>query len=188
MKDDLFALTKCYLIIIVIGLFCTAANAANLTLITHEGYVSFSVGDKWGVLAFETKKPIQIAVFKVPMAGEKDSDQATNVSISLINPKLPEAEKALSIIGHAYGPKSPIASDYKEWTMFRQNAVSSGITFTIVDAKRKIADVIVAVRFAWPASRDQEADTLLYNLLDSVSGAFGQYRQKDGEIIRRPIN
>lgn len=163
------------------------AYATEFTLITNGGYVSFSVGDNWGVLAMETKKPNQTAAFQVPMFGETDSDPPTNVSIILINPVLPESGKAIEEIGRSFGPSLITKATYKEWSTFHQIADDSGVKFTIVDAKKNIADVVVWVRFAWPSTRNSEAEPLLLTLLESIKGDLGQYKPRDGEVIRRPI-
>lgn len=163
------------------------ANATEFTLITNGGYVSFSVGDNWGVLAMETKKPNQTAAFQVPMFGETDSDPPTNVSVILINPTLPESRQAIGKIGRSYGPSSTTESTYKEWSTFRQIADDSGVKFTVVDAKKNIADVVVWVRFAWPSARNTEAEPLLMSLLESIKGDLGKYKPRDGEVIRRPV-
>lgn len=180
---------KAFLTFITVILFasCIDASATEFTLFTAGGHVTFAVGDNWGVVAMETKKPNQTAAFQVPMSGEMDSDPPTNVSIILINPQLPEAEKALSEIGHSFGPSAVTPSSYKGWSTFRQKANDSGISYTIVDAKKSIADIVTWVRFAWPTARDQEAEPLLLGLLDSIKGGMGEYKPRDGETIYRPV-
>ncbi|MEA5114878.1 MAG: hypothetical protein VB050_12715 [Geobacteraceae bacterium] len=183
MKKDI-----CFFVMAML-IACSNVNAMEFTLITKGGYVTFAAGDNWGVVTMETKKPNQTAAFQVPMSGEVDSAPPTNVSIILINPKLPETANALDSIGRSYGPSKVTEGTYNKWSTYRQvSNDSDGILFTIVDAKREIADVVVWVRFAWPKNKNNEAEPIFYNFLNSIRGDFGKYKTRDGEIIRRPIN
>lgn len=64
--------------------------------------------------------------------------------------------------------------------------------YTIADAKKQAADVIVAARIAWLhltsdiAEYNKAMKNVFSKLLMSVQGTMGAYKLKQGEIVWRP--
>lgn len=95
-------------------------------------------------------------------------------------------------IGRKYGTVSPTVSRVGEWQVFDQRNTQNGTDYTILDARREVADVTVAVRLAWPhlkahaKSHESEMRALFSKLLASVHGDLGQHQPRPGETVLRP--
>ncbi|HME70609.1 MAG TPA: hypothetical protein VKM54_12170 [Myxococcota bacterium] len=108
------------------------------------------------------------------------------------NPDSEKARDALKRVGEHYGQAEPKVESFKEWTIYRQEAKQGEVVYSLLDAKRNVADVAVGVRLAWPHLRnnppgyDAEMEVTFRSVLDSIYGNIGPYQPKPGEVIRRP--
>lgn len=170
----------------------TAAADVELKIITPKGYVAFTVADHWRVLLMETKMPVAAAVFQLPNPADQGTPDSTNLIIQFFE-RGSEKEKAVyaaPVTQHGSAP--PKVSRFKEWKIFRQEALQGKTMYSIWDAKRDgMADVSVSVRLAWPhlpnnpPGYNDEMEKTFRTFLDYVSGGFGKHTPKKGEVIRR---
>ncbi len=185
---------KKYIPILLVFLISPLASAVDLTVVTKKGYVTFSVPDPWAVQTMETKMPIAVMSFQIPNQADEGTPDSTNLVISLYEESDERAQKAISKIGKAFGKTPPVQSTYKEWGLYTQEANQGATTYTIIDATKKVSDVLVSVRIAWPhlsnntKSYDAEMNKIFSEVLNSVSGGIGEYNTKKGEVVRRPTN
>ncbi len=184
---------KKLIIILLLSAFSSMANAAEFKIFTNNGYIGFTAKDHWLVIATQTKPPIAIMAFQIPNKADEGTQDSTNLILSIYTPESEKAQGAIKKIGLAYGSDIPEKRQYKEWAIYKQNAMQGNSTYTIIDAKKNITDVIVGIRVAWPNLEQNDRD---YNqrmvstfnaFLDSVNGKLGSYETRPGEVIRRTI-
>lgn len=168
-----------------------ALRQVRFTIITSTGYIEFSVPGDWHVIAMQSKLPVAAAAFELPNAADKDTPDSTNLSISLIQPDTKPGKRALSHVGVSYEGK--VTSDSRAgWECFSQSAHQKGTLYTIQDAKKSVAGLVVSVRLAWPHLSQNppgyEADmqAVFGSLLGRVEGALGPYPVKSGDVVRHP--
>ncbi|WP_263354029.1 hypothetical protein [Acidicapsa acidisoli] len=163
----------------------------RFTVLTANGYVSFSVSKDWRVITMQSKPPVAVAGFQLVNQADKHTSDATNVVISLIQPGTEEGERALIKIGKSY-EGSVTASSRLGWDLYSQKAHQKETEYAVLDAKKSIADVIVAVRVAWPhlsknsPQYDSGMQEIFDNLLKSIDGNLGVYTTQPGDVLRRP--
>ncbi len=163
----------------------------RFTIMTAKGYVGFSVPKDWRVIAMQSKPPVAAAAFLAPNSADANTPDSTNVSISLIQPGTDQGKSALDRIGKSYEGDVE-ASSRSGWECYSQIAHQKKTIYTILDAKKNVADVVVSVRVAWPhltknsASYDSDMKAVFESLLDAIDGNLGSYTIKPGEIVRRP--
>jgi hypothetical protein len=163
----------------------------TFTIITTKGYVSFSIPEEWGVMQMQSEPPVAVVGIQIPDSADSPTSDAANLSLSLIQVNTPEGARALNIIGKRYEGQV-VTSSRAGWDVYSQKAHQNGTLYTIVDAKKGIADVIAAVRIAWPelanhsSEYDKSMENLFYDFLSSFDGNRGLYLQKQGEVARRP--
>lgn len=177
----------------ILLLFAPLAHAVELTIVTTTGYVRFSVPDDWGVMAMQTKPPVSVAAFQVFNPADQGTPHSTNAAVTLYYPDTERGRTALSVIGRAYGNAPPSKSEVDGWTLYEQHPSQNGTAYTVLDAKKAVADVVVGIRLAWPELPNNPPD---YNstmrnsfeaLRQSVSGGLGVPSSRQGEVIRRPV-
>jgi hypothetical protein len=167
------------------------APSVRFTVLTANGYVSFSVPKDWRVITMQSKPPVAVAGFQLVNPADKRTSDATNVAISLIQPGTELGEHALMKIGKSYEDQVTESSRLG-WDLYSQKAPQKEVEYTILDAKKSIADVIVAVRVAWPhlpknsPQYDTNMEGILDTLLRSVDGNLGVYITQPGDVLRRP--
>lgn len=177
-------------IIAVSGHFVYAAT--ELGVVTHKGSVLFTVEDDWPVLGMKTKLPVAAAVFQIPDSADQGTPDSTNLVINLYQPDSEKAQSLLARFGEKLGDGEPILKSNNDWTIFKQEAKQGSTLYTIMDARKNVADVIVTVRLAWPdlshnsSSHDQKMETIFETFLNSVRGETGLRKVREGEVIRRP--
>ena len=170
----------------------TTPSGTELKIITPNGFVAFTVGNGWPVIAIQPKLPVAAAGFQIPNAADENTSASTNLAITLYDETTAKGREALSAIGKAYGRKSPMIDHRNNWTIYAQESKQGGILYTILDGKSKVADVAVAIRLAWPhlANNTQDYDkqmkALFQRVLNSIHGSVGPYKPKPNEVIRRP--
>ena len=174
-------------------LFSSAAEAAvEFTVITPKGHVAFVAEDEWTVIATQPKLPVAVLAFQIKDAADEGTPHSTNVALSLYDPRTPKGREAMKGIGRGYGADPPKVSRVGDWQVFDQQAAQNGAVYTILDARREVADVTVSVRLAWPRLRGHARDhdsvmrDLFRRVLASVRGRLGPHEAKPGEVIRRP--
>jgi hypothetical protein len=170
------------------------ANASpnvRFTIITTKGYVGFSVPKDWRVLSLQSKPPVATVAFLAPNSADEGTPDSTNVAISLIQPDTDQGKSALSRVGKSY-EGAVEASSHSGWDCYSQGAHQKKTSYTLLDAKKSVADVVVSVRVAWPhlpknpPGYDSEMRALFESLLDAIDGNLGVYTTKPGEVVRRP--
>src|ERR1700724_1120688 len=67
------------------------AEQVDLSLVTDNGWVQFTVGANWKVLKMDTKNPVRVALFQLSNPGEKGTPDSTNASVVLYEIDSPEA-------------------------------------------------------------------------------------------------
>ena len=163
----------------------------HFAIMTAKGYVGFSVPKDWRVISIQSKPPVAAAVFLAPNSADAGTPDSTNVAISLIQPGTDQGKSALDRIGKRYEGDVE-ASSHSGWECYSQSAHQKKTIYTILDAKKNVADVIVSVRVAWPhlpknsASYDSDMKAVFESLLDTIDGNLGSYPIKPGEVVRRP--
>jgi hypothetical protein len=164
----------------------------KFTIITTKGYVRFGAGRDWSVLSLRSKAPVATAVFQIKNKADDGTPDSTNLIISLLSPGTKPADKALEDFGKVYGEGKAQVSKNSDWTVYRQQAHQGPTLYTIIDAKKPVADVIVTVRLAWPklakgaASYDVSMQATFQQFLQSIVGNLSPYRPEKGEVMRRP--
>jgi len=150
----------------------------RFTIITAKGYVGFSVPKDWRVIALQSKPPVAVAAFLAANPADKHTPDSTNIAINLIQPETDQGKDALSRVGKSYEGDVEVSSR-SGWECFSQSAHQKKTTYTILDAKKNVADVIVSVRVAWPhlpknsPSYDSEMKSVFESLLDAIDGNLG---------------
>jgi hypothetical protein len=163
----------------------------HFTIMTAKGYVGFSVPRDWPVIAMQSKPPVAVAAFVVPNSADKGTPDSTNIVISLIEPDTDKGKSALSRVGRSFEGEVA-ASSHSGWECYSQSAHQKKTTYTILDAKKSVADVIVSVRVAWPhlpknsPNYDSDMRSVFETLLDAMDGDLGVYTVRQGEVVRRP--
>jgi len=174
-------------------LYATAVQAVELTIITNSGYVRISPDDNWVVLGMQSKMPVATAVFQIPNEADANTEDSTNLLVSLCDQESEQGKSALKQVGKSYGPLKPEESNFQGWLLYSQKANQGTTVYTIIDAVKPIADVTVSVRLAWPhiennsPNYDSDMKKTLERFLGSTTGALGKYEPRNSEVIRRPI-
>jgi hypothetical protein len=169
----------------------TTSPTVRFTIMTAKGYVGFSVPKDWRVLSMQSKPPVAAAAFLVPNSADEATPDSTNIAISLIQPDTDQGKSALNRVGKSYQGEV-VESSRSGWECYSQSAHQKKTTYTILDAKKSVADVVVSVRVAWPhlpknsPSYDSDMKAVFESLLDAIDGNLGSYTPKPGEVVRRP--
>jgi hypothetical protein len=167
------------------------ANEVDLSLITDKGWVQFTVGGEWKVLKLDTKNPTRVALFQLPHPADKGTSDSTNASVVLSELDSPEAASRFNRLRRKYskGGKSRAGA----WEVFNNDFKQANTNYSGRVAFRDIADVHIAVVFAWPhlsnnpPGYDSEMEHTFRNLLRSVNGALGKYPKEKGGVLRHPL-
>ncbi|WP_154668249.1 hypothetical protein [Pseudoduganella violaceinigra] len=176
---------------VLLFIACFPASAVEFTLVTAKGYVRFAVPDEWIVLNMNTKPPVSVAAFQVPNPADEGTPHSTNVALTLFHVETERGRAAVSSVGKAYSPKPPVVSTLEGWTIYTQEAKQEGTTYSIIDAKKPCADVVVALRFAWPhlssdpRGYDKSTSIAFEALRHSVTSGLGTPEPRAGEVVRR---
>ena len=115
------------------------------------------------------------------------------MAISLYHVDFEEGKKGVEIIGKQYGQQKPKVRTSDGWTIFEQQHENQGALYTILDAKKPLADVVIGIRVAWPKlstdfpGYDENMWKVFDLLLRDVSGGLGKPPTHEGEVIRRPM-
>ena len=179
---------------IILFTITSTAHAVDLKIVTAKGHVGFTAGDHWLVIGSQTKPPIAVMAFQIPNKADEGTTDSTNLSLSLFTPDSEKAHNALAKIGQSYGTEPPKMENYKEWKTYHQSAKQGKTDYIVIDATKKVADVVVGVRLAWPQlssnniDYDEEMTQLFFTFLESVNGQIGSYEPKPNEVLRRAIN
>lgn len=180
-------------IFILVLVLSQPAFAVEFKIHTNEGFVGFDVEEHWPVIAMQSKLPVAVAVFQIPNVADQGTQDSSNLSISLFDPKSERGRKAASEIGNAFSSSIPTTSEYKDWKLFTQNNNQGNTRYSIIDATKSVADVIIGVRVSWPHLPnnpdfyDNMMNVKFKTFLDSVNGYIGNHIPKKNEVIRRQI-
>jgi len=178
--------------LVLLLLVPAVAEAVELTVITPKGEVAFLAEDEWTVIASQTKLPVAVMAFQIKDPADEGTPHSTNLAVSLYDPSTPQGREAMKGIGRKYGTDQPKIRRAGEWQVFDQQAVQGGTPYTILDARREVADVTVSVRLAWPSLKAHARNhasamrDLFAKVLASIRGRLGPHEPKPGEVIRRP--
>jgi hypothetical protein len=181
---------RALLAVLVLLFASSAASAVELTIVTTKGYVRFSVPDDWRVLHMQTKPPVSVAAFQVSNPADDGTPHSTNVAVSLFHVEHEQGRLAADGLGKLHGTATPELQG--EWTIYSQVRLQQATKYTVVDAKRNIADAVVLIRFAWPTlpnnppDYDKTMHAAMAAVQGSVTGGLGALPVRDGEVIRRP--
>lgn len=168
------------------------AGKVKMTIITANGFVSFTTNKDWRVGVMQSKPPVTQTVFQIPNAADEGTSHSTNLVVSLIAPNSDKAEAAIAHIGKKFGPGAVIEGKRKGWKTWTQEAIRDGAPYSVIDARKNVAGQIAWARIAWPHLKNdppgysKKMATAFNALLDSVSGKNEAYPVQPGEIIRRP--
>ena len=142
----------------------------------------------------QSHPPITVTAFQIPDAADAQTEDSTNLAVSLFLPESDKAQQALSADKKKHGDVGAITEHYKEWTVYRWQANQGQTPYTILDAQASKADMICGVRLAWPhlaahdSDYDRKLEDIFKSVLESVSGEIGVYQIHQDEIVRRPNN
>ena len=184
------------LVCLIVGGLCAWASAASaeteLKIVTAKGYVAFVAGDDWPVQQMQTKMPVAMAVFQVPNPADEGTPDSTNLIVQFFEHGSEQEKTVYAAAVKQYGSTAPVVESFKGWTLHRQEALQDETLYSIWDAKRgDIADVSTSVRLAWPHLASNSADyaaqmeRIFTTFLDSVWGGLGEYKPREGEVLRR---
>jgi hypothetical protein len=171
----------------------TGSSSTGFSIVTTKGYVTFYVPSHWRVISMQSKPPISVAAFQIPNPADDGTPHSSNVVMSLYHVDFEKGKKGVEIIGRQYGQQKPKVRTSDGWTIFEQQDENQGALYTILDAKKPFADVIVGIRVAWPKLStdfrgwDQNMRKVFDSLLRDVSGGFGKPPKHEGEVVRRPM-
>jgi hypothetical protein len=179
--------------ILLLLLSASVAEAAvELTVITPKGHITFVAEDEWEVIATQTQLPVAVVAFQIKDGVDEGTPHSTNLALGLHDPGSAKGREAIKGIGRKYGASPPKVSRVGDWQVFDQQAAQQGAIYTILDARRDLADVTVSVRLAWPTLKRHARDhdsvmrDLFRKFLGNVRGRLGPHEAKPGEVIRRP--
>jgi hypothetical protein len=167
-------------------------DKTRMIIITTKGYVSFEVENDWSILGAKTKPPVGSMAFQLHNTADKGTPDSTNLSVSFFTEDSEQAKPAIAKVGKKYGNDEVKTEKYKDWIVYTQQVPQKETLYTMYDAKKKVTDVLVAVRIAWPhlpknsANYDKDMQSAFYSVLDSVEGKAEAYRAQGNELFRRP--
>jgi len=177
---------------LIASVWSTAAHAqTELKIVTGDGYVAFAAGDDWPVVARSTDLPVIAAVFQLPNPADAGTPHSTNLAIRFFDLSVEEARLEFENADNALSATPPIRETIDDWSITRQRA-SQGVTeYSVVDAKRKLTSLSVAVRLAWPHLPDNpstytdDMERTLRAILSSIRQHVGPWQPDEEETIRR---
>ncbi|HTK85740.1 MAG TPA: hypothetical protein VL625_11725 [Patescibacteria group bacterium] len=165
----------------------------KVTIITADGFVSFSPRTDWRIGGMQSRPPITQTVFQIPNSADEGTKDSTNLIVSIIRPESDKAQAVLARIGKKAGTGEVIEGARKGWKTYTQEAAQNGTPYAVIDARRDgVAGQIVWARVAWPHLKNNPPDydkkmiREFRALLDSVAGKTGAYHPQTGELVRRP--
>lgn len=176
-------------------LFPVAAATADTEqkILTPKGHVAFTTADDWTVLQMQSKLPVAVAVFQLPNAADEGTPDSTNLVLTLFEHGSEKEKTVFAAPVAQLGATPPAVESFGGWTIYRQDAKQGATPYSIWDAKKEgVADVSASVRFAWPhlannpANYGERMETTFKAFLKSVRGGVGEYKPRDGEVVRRP--
>jgi hypothetical protein len=167
-------------------------TASRLGIITTKGYVTFFVPDNCKILSLQSKPPISVMACQVKNPADAGRPDSTNIAISLYHIDYEAGKTGLALAGKQYGPDRPRMRSVDGWTVFEQNARQNNTPYTILDAKKPVADVVVGIRLAWPhllnnaSDYDRKMQYIFNFLMHNVSGGLGKMPKDEGTTFYRP--
>jgi hypothetical protein len=170
----------------------TTPSGTEFKIITPKGFVAFSVGNEWPVIAMQPKLPVAAAGFQIPNPADEKTSASTNLAITLYDEATAKGREALAAVGRTYGQQPPTIDHRNNWTTYAQESKQGDTLYTVIDGKSKIADVAVAIRLAWPhlannaRDYDKQMKALFQRVLESIHGNVGPYKPQPNDVIRRP--
>lgn len=169
-----------------------AGPEVEMKVVTADGYVAFRVDGSWPVVASDSKPPVSVLAFQIPNAADDGTPDSTNVAVSVFQLDSETGRTGLAAVPTRVGAAEPKRERFEGWEVFRQEGRQGPTAYSIVDAKRTLAQAGVAVRVAWPhLSRnppdyDARMEATLRALLRSVREHVGPWQPQEGEVIHRP--
>jgi hypothetical protein len=181
------------LIALLVSWAASAAADTELTIVTKKGYVAFVAADHWPVLQMETEMPVAVAVFQLPNAADEDTPDSTNLIVQLFERGSEQEKTIYEAPVRQHGADAPAVESFEAWQIYRQTAEQGSTTYSIWDARKGgVVDVSVSVRLAWPhlpknaPGYAAEMERTFRTFLQSIRGGLGEYRPREGEVMRRP--
>jgi len=168
------------------------ASASGFAIVTAKGYVRFAVPDDWHLLAMQSKPPVSVVAFQIVNPADEGTPHSTNVAISLFHVETEQGRAAVASVGHQYGVEPPSVRSQDGWSIYTQEAMQRGALYTVIDASKPFADVVVGVRFAWPhlpANAPGYADSMneaFASLRRSVGSGWGVPEPGIDGVVLRP--
>ena len=186
---------KIFISIFLILCSTSASAFVEMKIFTNEGYVAFTVEDDWLVLSMQPKLPIAAAIFQIPNPADSGTPDSTSLSLILFQNNSEKGRTAFEAPIKRFGENEILTAIVEEWEVFRQTAKRENVVYTIIEARRKnVADVSVGVRISWPHLKGNSEDyntkmeNTFFNFLKLIRGHLGEYKPKEGEVIRVPKN
>jgi hypothetical protein len=123
----------------------------RFTLITEKGFVGFTVGGNWAVIAMQSHMPVAVAAFQIPDGADAGTQDSTNFAIQLLQP---DSERGKAMIAHddaKHAAAGAVQASYSGWTTYTYTSNQGPTAYTVMDARGSKADVICGVRLSWSA-------------------------------------
>ena len=179
-------------IVALFAIWPIAAHAdTELKIVTHDGYVAFAVADHWPVISTATDLPVIAAVFQLPNSADAGTPDSTNLAIRFFDLSSEKARREFKRAGAYITGTPPTRESFQGWSISRQRAIQGATEYSIVDAKRELETLSVAVRLAWPnlsnnpPSYSDDMDRTLHSILASVRQHVGPWQPAENETVRR---
>lgn len=168
------------------------SGKVKMTIITADGFVSFTVPKDWQIGVMQSKPPVTQTVFQIRNAADEGTSHSTNLVVSLIEPESDKAAAAIARIGKKFGAGEVTEATHKTWQIWTQEADQDKILYSVIDARRDVAGHVAWARIAWPHLKnnapgyDKKMVASFNALLDSFTGKSAPYQLQPAEIFRRP--
>jgi len=170
-----------------------APSSIEFKIITNNGFVAYTAGAAWSVIAAQSRLPVAAMAFQILNPADAGTPDSTNLAISLYDLGSEKGRDAFARSPKKWGETDPSAETIGPWLVFRQEMRQGSTDYTVLDAQQSdIADVAVNVRLAWPhlpknaATYDADMEAVFRRFIASVYGGNGPYSPKEGEVVRRP--
>ena len=179
------------LILAIVSWSLSARADVELKIITADGFVAFTVKDHWPVISMATEPPIMTAVFQLPNVADQGTPDSTNLSIRFFDLGAAAARERFRSVGEPIGSVLPERDAFEGWTVYQQQAKQGDTEYSIIDAKRDLDTLSVAVRIAWPHLKgnprgySDEMQQTFRSVLRSIYQHIGPYEPGENEVIRR---
>jgi hypothetical protein len=168
------------------------SDAADLSIITSKGYVSYSVGEDWSLVTMQSKPPKTTAVFEIPRSTDREARGSARISLITFETDSSWAMAAYHDILGKTRAEVRQKTRYKQWEVYRRETEEGKVMKSTRFACRQISGVSVLVQLTWSHFRsserdDSEMEAVLRAALDSVTSGLGPLPEREGGQVFRPL-